>query len=122
MLFTYTSVLNYSASLEGWAWNLSRWSEQQDAGQTKTNRKIAHETEQQEPQFNLEVKPWKKYSRGAARRWLFEYVQNHSWIIMLHSRKELLWIISNMLSMINHDYSVIRDPKLQYCRMFIFAV
>jgi hypothetical protein len=41
----------FTASLEGWAWNLSRWSEQA-TGQAKTNKKSAHETEQQEPQFN----------------------------------------------------------------------
>jgi hypothetical protein len=46
MLFTCTLVLNCPASMKGWAWNLSRWGEQQDTGRAKTNKKSAHETEQ----------------------------------------------------------------------------
>jgi hypothetical protein len=83
MLFTCTSVLNCPVGMKGWAWNLSRWGEQQDTGRAKTNKKIAHETEQQKPHFNPELRAWRMYSRGAPRRWPFKYIQNHSDIIML---------------------------------------
>ncbi len=69
VLFTCTLVLDCPASEEGWAWNLSRWSKQQDTGWTKTNKKNDHETEQQKPQFNHGLRPWRIYSRGAPRRW-----------------------------------------------------
>jgi hypothetical protein len=118
ILFTCTSVLSCPASKEEWEQNLSRWSKQQDTGWAKTNKKNAHETEQQKPQCNPGLRPCRTYLWGAPRRWPFMYKIK---ITYLCSRKKLLWVTCNMSPGINYDYSMIYKPSLEYWSMFFFA-
>ncbi len=118
VLFSCTSVFGCPASKEGWVCNLSRWSKQQDTGWAKTNKKNAHETEQQKPQFNPGLRPWRTYSRGAPRRWPFKYVQNYDHVLCY--KKKLSWVTCNTLPVINYDYFMIFKLSFLYWSMFIF--
>ncbi len=85
---------------------MSCWSKQQDTGRAKTNKKNAYGREQQESQSNPGLRPWRTYSRGALRRWPFQYVQ--VMITQLCRREKLPWVICSMLSVIDYDYSILQ--------------
>jgi hypothetical protein len=57
---------------------MSRWNTQQDVGWARVNKNILGEREPARVQSNSGSKPWRTYSRGAARRLPFKYVQRHS--------------------------------------------
>jgi hypothetical protein len=86
VLFTCILVLGRWWGRERWVWNTSHWSKQQDVGWARVNKKIRGQRELARAQSDPGSRLWRTYSRGAARRLKFKYVQSHNCAICLVER------------------------------------
>ncbi len=77
MLFTCTLVRSHPDSKEGIRCEIRSeiWDKQQDTGLDMATRCMLGEGGQKETQSKPGTRPWRAYWQGAARRWLFKYVQ-----------------------------------------------
>ncbi len=75
MLFTCTLVRSHPDSKEGVRCETQPCDKQQDTGLGMAIRCMLGGRDQREAQSKPATRPWRTYSRGAARRWLFKYVQ-----------------------------------------------
>ncbi len=75
VMFTCTLVRSHPDSRRHKVWNPTHCNKHQDTGLGVATRCMLIGRGQNGSQFELGTRPWRTYSRGASRKWLFKYVQ-----------------------------------------------